>query len=229
MNERKNEIKGAIREEAKPMRDKSTEAHSESPEPTSADMKACQETTVCHETTEADTKEIEPNPGMMQSVAEHQEAPKDSIVKPVEGRKKRHRGRKQAAGRRGEPKDVTRGNCGSRRKLAAACRKVSRRAKVAWRKRNVFRKTLTRANCGPRHELAAGRNMTRRAGVAWRKGNFISEYSTRDKIAPRTRTGQTEENRRWKVPKCKKGRRSRGQGEKPPTVTEDGAEDSTHD
>jgi hypothetical protein len=74
---------------------------------------------------------------MMQSVAEHQVAPKeDAVVKPVEGRKKRHRDRKPAAGRRGEPKKMTRSDCGARRKLVAACRKVSSCETVAWRKRN---------------------------------------------------------------------------------------------
>jgi hypothetical protein len=62
----------------------------------------------------------------------------------VRGRKNRHRGRKQAAGRRGEPKKLTRGDCGSRKKLAAACRKVSRHATMAWRKRNIFRKFWTK-------------------------------------------------------------------------------------
>jgi hypothetical protein len=52
-------------------------------------MKVCQETTACHEATEADTEKIQPDPRMMQSVAVHKEG---AIVKPVEGRKKRHRG-----------------------------------------------------------------------------------------------------------------------------------------
>jgi hypothetical protein len=81
---------------------------------------------------------------MMQSAVEHREAPEeDAIAKPVEGWKKRHKGRNQAAERRGEPKELTRGNCGSRRKLVAACRQVSRHATVAWLKKNVFRKSWT--------------------------------------------------------------------------------------
>jgi hypothetical protein len=53
---------------------------------------ACQETTAYHEVTKTDTEKIEPDSGMMQFVAEHQEVPKeDAIVKPVEGRKKQHR------------------------------------------------------------------------------------------------------------------------------------------
>jgi hypothetical protein len=76
----------------------------------------------------AATEKTEPDRGMMQSIAEHRVAPKeDAVVKQVKGRKKQHRGRKPAAGRRGKPKEITRGDCGSGRKLVAACRRVSRR------------------------------------------------------------------------------------------------------
>jgi hypothetical protein len=52
--------------------------------------------------------ETEPDPRKLQSVEEHQEIPKEkAVVKPVKGRKKRHRGRKPAAGRRGEPDKLT--------------------------------------------------------------------------------------------------------------------------
>jgi hypothetical protein len=75
------------------------EAHLECEKPTSADMKACQETTTSQEATEADTENTEPDRGMMQSVEEQQESPKeDAVVKTVKGRKKQHRGRKPAAG-----------------------------------------------------------------------------------------------------------------------------------
>jgi hypothetical protein len=106
-------------------------------------------------------EKIEPDPGMMQSIAEHQVARKeDAVVKPVKGLK-RHRGRKPAAGPRGEPKEMTREDCGSGRKLAAACRKVSGCATVEWRKRNLLRKIGTHESCGPRKELsAAGIRMT---------------------------------------------------------------------
>jgi hypothetical protein len=57
----------------------------------------------CHKAKEADAVKIEPDPGMMQFIREHHEVPEgDAVVKPVEGLKKRHGGRKQAAGRRGE-------------------------------------------------------------------------------------------------------------------------------
>jgi hypothetical protein len=102
------------------------------------------ETMSCQVTTEAflDSKEL--NPEEIESESKRWEVPtEDAVVKPAKGRKKRHRDRYQAAGRRGEPKELTRGNCGYRRKLAGACRKVSRRATVAWRKRNVFRNIRT--------------------------------------------------------------------------------------
>jgi hypothetical protein len=36
-----------------------------------ANMKACEETTTCHEAMEAETERNEPDPGMMQSIEEH--------------------------------------------------------------------------------------------------------------------------------------------------------------
>jgi hypothetical protein len=63
------------------------------------------ETTACHEATETNTEKTEPDSRMMQSIAEHQVALKeDAVVKPVKGRKERHRGRKPAAELRGKPK-----------------------------------------------------------------------------------------------------------------------------
>jgi hypothetical protein len=94
---------------------------------------------------------LKTNPEEMKSVAVPEEVPeKHAVVKPVGGLRKRYRGQKLAAGRRGEPKELTRGNCGSRRKLAAACKKVPRRASVARCKRNVFRKIQTWGNWGSR-------------------------------------------------------------------------------
>jgi hypothetical protein len=68
-------------------------------------QKACQETTAHHEAKERDTEETEPDPGMMQSVAEHQEVPKkEAAVMPVGGLRKRRRGGNLAAGLRQKPK-----------------------------------------------------------------------------------------------------------------------------
>jgi hypothetical protein len=92
------------------------------------------------------TMDLKGNPDEMESESEHREAPKeDAIVKPVKGWKKLHRGRKLAAGRCGEPKEIIRGDCGSGRKLAAACRKVSSSPRVAWRKGNIVRNKWTTA------------------------------------------------------------------------------------
>jgi hypothetical protein len=55
-------------------------------------------------------------------------------------------GRNIAAGRCVKPKELSRGDCGSWRKLAAACRKVSHCARVAWRKGCIAKKNQTRNN-----------------------------------------------------------------------------------
>jgi hypothetical protein len=41
---------------------------------------------------------IELDPGMMQSVVGYQEVPKENIMKPVNGQKRMHKGKKQVAG-----------------------------------------------------------------------------------------------------------------------------------
>jgi hypothetical protein len=67
-------------------------------------------------------------------------------------------------------KERTRGNSGSRRKSAAACRKVTRSAKVAWPKRKLVRKIQIQENSEPWKELAvARREMAHRAKVARRR------------------------------------------------------------
>jgi hypothetical protein len=146
--------------------------------------------------------QAEPREEMMQPVGEHQEVPReDAVVKPVRRRKKRHRGRKQAAGRRVEPKELTRGNCGSRKKLAAVCRKASRRATVAWRKRNVFRKSWTHENCGLRKEVTAFRKKVTRCARHRRK------VQNKEKVAQRSPTGGAFKNRCRKSPQCSTGRK----------------------
>jgi hypothetical protein len=81
---------------------------------------------------EADTEKTEPDPGMMQSIEERQEIPKgEATVMLVREPRKRRRVWSLAVERRQKQKERTRGNCGSRRKSAAACRKVSRCARVA--------------------------------------------------------------------------------------------------
>jgi hypothetical protein len=147
------------------------------------------QTTACQEKTEALLEGEKPNSVEMELDVGHQGVPReDAAIMPVEGRKTRHRGRKQAAGRHVEPKELNRGICGSRKKLAAAFRKMSRRATVAWRKRNVFRKILTHGNCGLRKEVtAAGMKVTRCLGHRHKGQN-------KDDVERDTRKGRTEEN-----------------------------------
>jgi hypothetical protein len=128
-------------------------------------LKECRsERSASQDVTGANPKKIGPDPGKMQSVEEHPEIPQEeAVVTPIKGRKKRRRARKPAAGRRGEPNELTRGDCESGKKLAAACKKIARRATVAWRKRKAFRRIGTK-------ELAAARiRTTRCAKVARRK------------------------------------------------------------
>jgi type IV secretory pathway VirB4 component len=85
------------------------------------------EMTTCNEATET-----EPDPGMMQSTEEHQEIPKgEAAVMPGGEPRKQSRVCNLAAECHQKRKERTWGNSESRRKSAAACRKVSRCAKVA--------------------------------------------------------------------------------------------------
>jgi hypothetical protein len=96
----------------------------------------------CLGKTEADTEKTEPDPGMMQSTEEHQKIPKkEASVMPVGEPRNRCRVRSLAAERRQKREERTQGNRGSRRKSASACRKVSRRAKVAWHKERSHEET----------------------------------------------------------------------------------------
>jgi hypothetical protein len=110
-------------------------------------------------------------------VEEHQDVPSEYVVvMPVKGLRKRRRGRKSTAGRRGEPKELNQGNHGFRKKLAAACRKVSRYATVAWRKRNFTRRSETRGYCGSRKGVTvAERRATSHAKAAWGKENVVRQ------------------------------------------------------
>jgi hypothetical protein len=79
--------------------------------------------------------------------------------------------------------------------------------------------------------------MTRRARVAWHKRNITRKYCTRANVVQEIRRGRTFGRRRQPKAECSKGIRSRDveeplhlrKGRKPPTVSEDGAEESSHD
>jgi hypothetical protein len=157
---------------------------------------------VCLGKTEANTEKTDPDPGMMQSTKEHQEIPKgEAAVMQVGEPRKLRRVRSLAAERRQKRKERSRGNRGSTRKSAAACRKVSRCARVAWHRKRVVRKIGTQENCGPHKEFAAaGIRATRCAKVVRRKGRSHEGPSvqrgrrktqTRIKFARASRNGRT--------------------------------------
>jgi hypothetical protein len=87
------------------------------------------ERTVCQDAAEANPEKMESIPEMMKSIAEHRKAVRSSGAL-----KKWHKGRYLAAGRRREPKEMARENCGSRSKLDAARRRMTCRAGVARRR-----------------------------------------------------------------------------------------------
>jgi hypothetical protein len=166
------------------------------------------ETTACQEVTGANPEKIELDSGMMQSAEEHQEfTQKDAVAKPVGEPRKRRRVGNLAAGRRQKRKKRTRGSCESKRRSAAACRKVSRRATVAWRKRNLIRRSGTQGNCGPLKEFSpTGIRTTRCAKVARPKRRSYKGPSVEQgRRKNETRNKFTNGNRRGR----KFGKRSR--------------------
>jgi hypothetical protein len=137
----------------------------------------------------------------VESEADRREVSKEEVAeKSSRVTKKPHRGQRIGAGRRVKPTKLNRGDGESRKKLVATCRKVSRRATVAWRKRPIVRDIRTQGNCGRRQELgAAGIMVTLRAKLARRKGTFAGKNQIRDK-AGRKASRQTIGLKRWKNP-----------------------------
>jgi hypothetical protein len=87
---------------------------------------------------------------------------------------------------------------------------VSRRAKVAWRKRNIIRKIRMQASRESRKELAvARREMIHRVKVARHRGRDRKIYD-QDNVAPRTLKGRTSRMTCWKGPECNNVMRDRG-------------------
>jgi hypothetical protein len=140
----------------------------------------------------------------MQSVEEHLEIPQEeTVVTPVGEPRKRRRVRKR--------KEGTRGTCESRRKLTVAGRKVSRRATVAWRERNLVRKIWIQDNCEPwKRWTITGRNTTSRATVAWRSENVVRKNWIRNQAKRGTPKRRKDGERLWKCLEYSNGIRSRG-------------------
>jgi hypothetical protein len=179
----------AIRARTKARQDKMMEAY----------LNACRkETVTCQETIEAHLGCKEPSPKEMESQVEHREVPmEEAAVKSSRVMKTQHRGQHLAAGRRREPKELTRGDCGSQGMLAAACRKMSRHAAVAWWKRNLSSNIQTRGNCGSLRKLTvAGRKMIRCARGAWYKRVVVRGNWIRAKVQQGTqRAGTPQEGK----------------------------------
>jgi hypothetical protein len=151
------------------------------------------ETTACNGATET-----EPDPGMMQSIEEHQEISKEDVaVISVGEPRERPRVSNLAAERRQKRKERSRGNRGYRRKSTASCRMVSHRAKVAWRKRKLVRRIETQINYGPRKRLTVtgGR---RPAVQQWHGAVKMSSGRT----APGTRQNEERRNEEKTVKDC---------------------------
>jgi hypothetical protein len=165
-------------------------------------LRACRnETMACQERMEARLEEEKPASMELKPEVADKEVPlEDAVVMPVGEPRKRRTGRRQKR----EQKRTQRKD-GCRKNLVAA-----RRAAVAWRKINVFRKILTHGYCGPRKDVtAAGIKGTRR-GVAQRKSNFVRKYPTRDIVEQAIPKRRKEENKRCKGPGCENSIRDRG-------------------
>jgi hypothetical protein len=136
----------------------------------------------------------------------------DVVVMPVGEPRKRRRGGKLTAGRRGEPKELIRGNGGSWKKLAAACRKVQRHAAVVWRKRKLFQRTGTQEICGRTKELAiAGIRTTHCAQLVRRKGS-CHEGTSVEQGRRKTQTKNKFERGTWKSRTPRRRKRAKKQG-----------------
>jgi hypothetical protein len=97
------------------------------------------------------------------------------------------------------------------RRLIVTGKKITHRATVAWRKKNVFRSIGTKGNCGPRNKLtAAGIMMTRHAGVAWLSEKFVRKDCTRNQTEQENSKRRNDEKRRFTGPKYKNGIRNGG-------------------
>jgi hypothetical protein len=138
----------------------------------------------CQEKTEAylEGKEGPASEEMKPEVAHQEVLREGAVVMPVGEPRKRRRDRRHLAAQRRQKKEQkrTQRKDGCRRNLVAA-----RRAAVAWRMINVFRKIPTHGYCELRREVtAAGMKITRCAGHG-RKGRNKEIVTGRNSIKRR--------------------------------------------
>jgi hypothetical protein len=122
-----------------------------------------------------------------EAAEQEEEVPEENAtVMPVgEPRKKRRKDRNQR-----NKKKRTQGNDGCQRRLAATSRGMSNRAKVA-RKTQANKKMSRRATVARRMRDIFRPNMTSRAGVIRREVDFVKNYSTRVNADQETWKGRT--------------------------------------
>jgi hypothetical protein len=116
----------------------------------------------------------------MKPEAAHEEVPlEDAARMPVGEPRKRRRDQNLDARRRRKQKEQTQKKDGCQKSLVAADRRTTRRAAVAWRKINVFRKILTHGYCGLRKDVtAAGMKFPLCAGHRHKGQNKDDEQET---------------------------------------------------
>jgi hypothetical protein len=183
-----------------------TEERLECEETASGNMKDAREkTSACIKATE----KIEQDPRTIQCMEEHQDVPsEDVIVRPVNGLRKRRRVQKLTAGRRREPKELTRGYCGSWRRVTVAGKRTSRHAAVVWRKRKLFRRSETQEHCGSQRLFAAAsRGMALCGGVA-RCGGHDGKRYDQVNVGQEIKKLRKDEKRLRKRPECNSGLRN---------------------
>jgi hypothetical protein len=144
------------------------------------------DTTTCQEKTDA--TDLVANPEEKESATVHKEVPKEeAAVKPVRALKKRHGDRHLAVEGRGKPKKRTQGDGGSRKKLAAARRGMTRRVVPARRKGRGHKGPAVEKRGRKGQECNNGiRNRGARRQLRLRKerttGNGISGRSRRQEL-----------------------------------------------
>jgi hypothetical protein len=146
-----------------------------------------------------DATDLKANPEERQSVGEHQEVLKEeAAIMPVGEPRKRRRNRNLAVERRQKPKERTRGYCGSRNRVTIADRKVSLRAAVAWRRRDIFAQERTRVKRGSLEQLvAAHRVATLHAKLAGRETSKRRKFGRKRQLKQEGRNGVKDLGGGW--------------------------------
>jgi hypothetical protein len=147
-----------------------------------------EQTIACQETMDACLECKEPGSAEMKLEVADEEVPlEDAGRMPVGEPRKWRRDRNLDARRRRKQQERTQNKDGCRKNLVATRRGTTRRARVAWRKRNILRKFWTQRSCGLRQEVtAAGMKISRCAGHRRKRPN-------KGDAERETRKGRTEE------------------------------------